>query len=175
VTGFWRGKGFVDNLFGIVRVRKILFLCTGNYYRSRFAEGLFNHLAMQAGVPLRADSRGLALGRDDLVNVGPISEHTKRAFEDLGVALVEPVRYPLMASREDFESADEIIALKEAEHREMVRAHFPEWENKVTYWHVHDVDQMAPEIALAELETYISALVEKLSKEGQQEGAETGA
>jgi protein-tyrosine phosphatase len=28
----------------------MLFLCTGNYYRSRFAELLFNHLAKQRGL-----------------------------------------------------------------------------------------------------------------------------
>jgi protein-tyrosine phosphatase len=143
-----------------VNFRKVLFLCTGNYYRSRFSEDLFNHLAAQAGLSWRADSRGLALGRTDLVNVGPISQFTIEAFKELGVPLAEPIRYPLMASREDFESADKIIALKEAEHRAMIQEHFPGWENKVTYWHVHDVDQLAPELALAELETHVSALVE---------------
>jgi protein-tyrosine phosphatase len=39
--------------------RKILFLCTGNFYRSRFAEELFNHLARQKRLDWVADSRGL--------------------------------------------------------------------------------------------------------------------
>ncbi|MGM4967020.1 hypothetical protein AB7714_26215 [Tardiphaga sp. 1201_B9_N1_1] len=30
--------------------RTVLFLCTGNYYRSRYAEELFNHLARRAGL-----------------------------------------------------------------------------------------------------------------------------
>ncbi len=29
-------------------MRLVLFVCTGNYYRSRFAEGLFNHHARRA-------------------------------------------------------------------------------------------------------------------------------
>jgi protein-tyrosine phosphatase len=36
----------------------VLFLCTGNYYRSRYAEELFNHLARAEGIGWRAFSRG---------------------------------------------------------------------------------------------------------------------
>ena len=41
--------------------RTVLFLCTGNYYRSRFAEELFNDSARRAGLDWTATSRGLAL------------------------------------------------------------------------------------------------------------------
>jgi protein-tyrosine phosphatase len=43
--------------------KTVLFLCTGNYYRSRFAEVLFNSVAGTMGLPWRASSRGLALER----------------------------------------------------------------------------------------------------------------
>jgi hypothetical protein len=29
----------------VIAMKSVLFLCTGNYYRSRFAEELFNHRA----------------------------------------------------------------------------------------------------------------------------------
>ena len=38
--------------------KTVLFLCTGNYYRSRFAEVLFNSLAGKMGLPWKASSRG---------------------------------------------------------------------------------------------------------------------
>ena len=44
-------------------VKTVLFLCTGNYYRSRFAEELFNHEAGRAGLYWTAQSRGFALER----------------------------------------------------------------------------------------------------------------
>ena len=50
----------------------VLFLCTGNYYRSRFAEVLFNHLARERGSCWRAESLGLDLAIG-VNNVGPIS------------------------------------------------------------------------------------------------------
>ena len=53
-------------------VKTVLFLCTGNYYRSRFAEELFNHQAERADLDWIAQSRGLALERG-AYNVGPIS------------------------------------------------------------------------------------------------------
>ena len=33
--------------------RTVLFLCTGNYYRSRFAEIIFNSVAGKMGLPWR--------------------------------------------------------------------------------------------------------------------------
>jgi protein-tyrosine phosphatase len=41
--------------------RTVLFLCTANYYRSRFAEFYFNSIAAAAGLPWQAESRGLSL------------------------------------------------------------------------------------------------------------------
>jgi protein-tyrosine phosphatase len=41
-------------------IRRVLFLCTGNYYRSRYAEELFNHIARAEGLGWRAFSCGAA-------------------------------------------------------------------------------------------------------------------
>jgi len=62
----------------------VLFLCTGNYYRSRFAEVLFNALAREHGLPWRAESRGLALERG-VNNVGPMAASAVKALEAMGV------------------------------------------------------------------------------------------
>ncbi len=52
--------------------RTVLFLCTGNYYGSRFAEVLFNSVAGKMGLAWRASSRGLARERG-VHNVGPMA------------------------------------------------------------------------------------------------------
>src|SRR6266567_161348 len=64
--------------------RTVLFLCTGNYYRSRFAEVLFNSVAGKMGLAWQASSRGLALERG-VNNVGPMAVSAVKAPEALGL------------------------------------------------------------------------------------------
>lgn len=140
----------------------VLFLCTGNYYRSRFAEMLFNHLATQAGLPHRADSRALALERGGC-NVGPVSANTAAALAAKGVAMPAEHRPPRQASDADFLAVDLIIALKEAEHRPLMAQRFPAYVGRVQYWHVHDLDAATPQEAFAEIETNVRQLILSLA------------
>ena len=76
----------------------VLFLCTGNYYRSRFAEVLFSSVAGKMGLPWRSSSRGLALERG-VNNVGPMAVSAVKALEALGVRAAEAVaRFPIQAT-----------------------------------------------------------------------------
>src|SRR5947207_764024 len=96
--------------------KTVLFLCTGNYYRSRFAEVVFNDRAARRGLPWRAESRGLALERG-VNNVGPISRHAYRRLTELGLPFDDYLRLPMAVSEEDLRRADLIVGLKEVEHR----------------------------------------------------------
>jgi len=146
----------------------VLFLCTGNYYRSRFAEILFNHLARERGMNWRAESRGLNL-KIGTHNVGPLSAHARNACAARGLALPEPLRMPLGVCVEDFTSARLVIAVKEAEHRPYLARQFPDWQDHVRYWHVHDLDAASADVAMAELETLVRGLVDELA-----DGADRG-
>src|ERR1700741_4691366 len=96
--------------------KTVLFLCTGNYYRSRFAEVLFNSVAGKMGLPWKASSRGLALERG-FNNVGPMAVSAIKALEARGfVAVADFARFPAQVTADDFELANWIVALKEAEH-----------------------------------------------------------
>src|SRR5262245_24542011 len=70
--------------------KTVLFLCTGNYYRSRFAEVLFNSVAGRMGLPWRASSRGLALERG-VNNVGPRAVSAIKALEARGMRVADAV------------------------------------------------------------------------------------
>jgi protein-tyrosine-phosphatase len=90
----------------------VLFLCTGNYYRSRFAEVLFNSVGGRMGLPWRASSRGLALERG-VNNVGPMAMSAVAALETRGLrAIAEFGRFPIQVAVADFEAAHWIVALK---------------------------------------------------------------
>ena len=118
-------------------VYKLLFLCTGNYYRSRFAELLFNAMAVTHALPWQAFSRGLAIDKG-VNNVGPMSPLAINALHALGSNLVGAERFPLQVEERDFQAADHIIALQEAEHKPYLQERYPAWVNKVEYWHVRD-------------------------------------
>jgi protein-tyrosine phosphatase len=120
----------------------VLFLCTGNYYRSRYAEILFNSLAGRMSLPWRASSRGLALERG-VNNVGPMAVSAVKALEARGLrAIAEFGRFPIQVTVADFEGAHWIVALKEAEHLPLLQERYPAWAERVEFWQVDD----APEV-----------------------------
>lgn len=138
----------------------VLFLCSGNYYRSRFAEHVFNAKSVEHGIAWRAESRGLALGCAD--NVGAVSKHCVEGLRRRKLAADVAFRFPLQATEADLARADLVIALKEAEHRPMIARSFPTWLERVEYWTIHDLDCAEPHEALHALEQEICALVTRL-------------
>src|SRR5580658_9346065 len=102
----------------------MLFLCTGNYYRSRFAEELFNHKAGASGTPWQAQSRALAIERG-VHNVGPLSPFALQGLAARGLSARGGSRMPLQCAAADLETAHRIIALNEPEHRPLMRTRFP--------------------------------------------------
>jgi protein-tyrosine phosphatase len=141
----------------------VLFLCTGNYYRSRYAEILFNSVAGKMSLPWKASSRGLALERG-VNNVGPMEVSAVKALEARGLrAVAEFGRFPIQVTAEDFEAAHWIVALKEAEHLPLLQERFPAWAEMVEFWQVDD----APEV-LALIEREVMDLAARLIGGGRK-------
>ena len=141
----------------------ILFLCSGNFYRSRFAELFFNHLVEGSGLPYRADSAGLWPDCRSH-NVGPIARETLEALHARGVPLPHPHRDPRDVTEADIRSAAVTIAVKEAEHRTIVAMRFPALLDRVEFWQVHDIDVAPPSEAIPELERRVRELLERLAQ-----------
>jgi protein-tyrosine phosphatase len=138
--------------------RRVLFLCSGNFYRSRYAEAVFNHHARAAGWPWRAFSRGLST---HLIG-GDLSTHTRRVLLRRGIAIAQtgPTRRSL--TRADLDSAAHIVALKESEHRPIIRARFAAYEPRVEYWKIHDLDAASPAETLAAIDAHVARLARKI-------------
>jgi predicted translation initiation factor SUI1 len=138
-------------------MKTILFLCTGNYYRSRFAEVFFCSIAKKMRLPWDASSRALALERG-VNNVGSMARTAVLALEAMGAHDAGRCgRLPAAATNDDFEKADVIVALKRDEHLPLIQERFARFADKVEYWHVDDAPEVLPLI-----ESQIMDLVARL-------------
>lgn len=133
---------------------KVNFICSGNYYRSRFCEIYYNHLTQSSS----ADSRGLLAYKGS--NEGMISIHTLEYLAQLKLPVV-PHKFPEQLEENHLNSTQKIIAVCEREHRVLMKEMFPEWETKTEYWQVNDIDFSEPKEALPTLKLMVEALVKR--------------
>lgn len=145
------------------RRRRVLFLCTGNYYRSRFAEEVFNHLCEARGLPWVADSRGLHPDVDAIGNRGTLSPLAAERLRARGYAL-RGQRPPRSATPADLAASDLLVALDRQEHEAYITSGFPEHAGRVLYWDVADIEFEDPSLALDKIEARVIALVEVLPR-----------
>lgn len=141
-------------------MKTLLFLCSGNYYRSRFAEYFFNWHAQARALPWHAQSRGLDLCPG---NTGPISGYTAARLSALGIPFDGSRRFPLAVVEQDFLAADHIVAVKRAEHYPIIERDFPAWLDRIEFWTVDDLDCAGPEQTIPHLEREIEALLGRIN------------
>ena len=142
-------------------MREILFICTGNYYRSRYSEALFNHEASRRGLDWRAFSRGLA------IHLAPpgLSPHAFRRLQERGIPRDGTGANPVQVQEADFQRAARVVALKETEHRPLMAWLHPGWENRIAYWEISDLDAATAGVALTAIEARVLALIGELERE----------
>lgn len=137
----------------------VLFVCSGNFYRSRFAEAVFNHLALNRRLAWRAHSRGFS----PHLAMADLSPLAREALELRHIPLALTRRKPAKLLPLDFRRADLVICLNEAEHRPLLRRDFSEWSEQVTFWHIPDIDVEPSGSALTTLEQNVLELIEGLA------------
>ncbi len=149
-------------------MHKILFICTGNYYRSRYAEYYFNALAAKQNLDWEASSRGLAIEELGGGNIGPISPRVIIRLREREIFLKDKIRFPIQLTQADLQEADLVIALYEPEHRKLMQHRFPAREDRITYWQVPDLDQIGSEIAFPKIEEYVTEQIPRLGNPDQK-------
>ncbi|MEM0966004.1 MAG: low molecular weight phosphatase family protein [Verrucomicrobiota bacterium] len=142
----------------------VLFICTANYYRSRFAESVFNHLANRKGLDWRAFSRGI------IPEEAPegLSPHAANGLKIVKVdpEFISKTKTPL--SESDFTAADRIIALKKDEHEPMLTERFADFVNRVEFWDVSDIPLVSPPQAMLQIKEGVEKLIEELEAQSKQ-------
>ena len=135
-----------------------LFICTGNYYRSRFAEIYFNFLCNKD--KCIAYSKGLDISNPD--NIGEISPFTIKYLDDIGVELPMTIKPPSLLNERDFNLANKIIALNRNEHYQAIMNNFPNEIHKIEFWEISDLYEESYTTALTQLKSKVENLVENL-------------
>jgi len=143
-------------------MKKILFLCTGNYYRSRFAEEIFNHLAKGYGIEWRAVSRGLAENITELRNPGPVSKDVLVGLQKRGIRGTNVDAFPKGLEEREIGGFSRIVVLCRREHEPLIERRFPKISSLVEYWDIRDTDKEDPQAALSRIEKRVEELMSQL-------------
>ena len=151
-------------------LRRVLFLCTANYYRSRCCEELFNHHAARQRLQWQGLSRALRESPSRL-NPGPMSPFALDFLRERKIRPLNHLRLPLAVAQLDFETSDLVVAVHEREHRPLIEVFWPRYRDAVGYWHVADLDVCAPDVALARIEAHVTSLLRRLAREASGRGA----
>lgn len=146
------------------RKKRILFLCTGNYYRSRVVEEIFNHLAETRQLSYGAFSRGLGPNIEESGNVGPIAPYAISCLKYLQIEAKNTATWPKKVTRKDIESSEMVIALNRPEHSPLVRKYFPQYAKRVIYWNIPDVYEQPPIISVKTMYGNVENLLSNLNK-----------
>jgi len=138
---------------------RILFICTGNFYRSRFAEAVFNHRAEQQQLRWAAFSRGLAVHFAE----GYLSSFAAEALLARQIDLRHTGRERVQLFEDDLLKADRRIAMDRTEHFPMMQNQFSAWADKIEYWDVPDLPYRSFKDALPEIEHKIIQLLREVA------------
>lgn len=138
--------------------QRILFICTGNFYRSRFAEAVFNYHAEQQRAPWSAFSRGLAVHLAE----GDLSPFTVEALNTRQIDFRHTGPERVQLSEQDLFKSNRCIAMDRSEHFPMMQKQFPAWAERISYWDVSDLPYLSSIDALPTIELKVVQLLEEV-------------
>ena len=126
-------------------MKKVLFVCTANIHRSRFAEEVFNYFCIKNNIKVHAFSAGLKVGDYRFRKI------YYPALENLKKYDIAPLRPDDLSKHIDLinlENYDKLICMDEFEHKPMVRSNPKLLGYNFEYWNITDMPKVDSDISL---------------------------
>ena len=141
-------------------MKKVLFVCTANIHRSRFAEEVFNYFCAKHNKDYHAFSAGLRVGDYSFRKI------YYPALENLKAFNITPQR-PNDLSKHikdvNLENYDKIICMDEDEHKPMVNSD-PKLSNyNFEYWNITDMPKVDSDVSLPICYKKVEILLNEMS------------
>lgn len=134
----------------------VLFVCTRNVFRSRFAEALFNWTASKTNLSVRAISRGLA---PQLALEDSLSPYVEGALRSNGISLSHTSPTKSHLRENDLRQSLRVIVLNDREHRAPLSEQYPDLVASFEFWNVEELSRWEPERMIGHIEEEVRALV----------------
>ena len=144
----------------VIKMKNILFVCTGNTCRSPMAEALFNHI--YGSDDIKASSRGIYAD-----GISQISKNAKQALWEKGIDFNHTSK-PLLL--EDISNADYVVGIT-ANHAKNIISLFPDFADKVFAMPIDISDPYGQDIDVYrecrdQIELCVKIIAEALNGEG---------
>ncbi len=121
---------------------EVLFLCTGNFYRSRLSELMFRHHAEKMELDWNTDSKGvISKIRHQGISPSAVAYLEKMGLEEMAAM----PRDPESVTIEDIMRVKLVVAVNRVEHEPLLRQRFGripvelEKMGRLRYWNVFDI------------------------------------
>lgn len=152
----------------MTKTKNITFVCTGNYYRSRYAEAYFNYISDLLNLNFKAYSYGLATHlADELAEEhGEISPDSKGRLAEMGIPEKYFLRDRQPLTNDAIEDSDVIIAMDKEEHIPMIKESFPKYINQFNFFEIKDIFDWEPKQTLDETQKSVEMILNQIIKDG---------
>ena len=124
---------------------KVLFVCTANIHRSRFAEEVFNYLAKKGDSAHQAFSAGLRVGDYSFRTIYYPALDILKKFN---ITPLRPSIHSIHIDDVELSEYGRIICMDEGEHEPMVTANVNLDDGLFEYWNIIDEPKVKSEISL---------------------------
>ena len=140
-------------------MHNILFVCTANIFRSRFAEEVFNFLAIKERIPAKAFSAGLKVGE---YHVRKIYRPALEQLTKFNIKPKRPNELSVHINEVQLSKYDLLICMDEAEHKPMILSNSKLNDINFEYWDIIDEPKVQSDVSLPICFSKVKELVDGL-------------